>query len=67
MSLDSIITQAREHEYRARTQTDKAMAGVTLPTFKCTRCGGYRPIKGRKRRAGKYVCAPCIAKENSNE
>lgn len=49
-----------EHHYRARTQTDKSVAGVTQPSFRCTRCGQYRRTKGRKRLGKGYVCAPCL-------
>lgn len=48
-----------EHHYRDRTQTDKSMAGVTTPTFRCKRCKEIRSNKGRKRSGQGFLCSRC--------
>jgi len=47
-------------EYRQATAKLK-MIGVSFHVFRCRRCGGSKPIKGRKKLAGRegFICADC--------
>jgi hypothetical protein len=53
-------------QYRQNTEKQKAMAGVSTPSFKCKKCGAFRQQPGRKllvagaRKYG-YICAECVA------
>ena len=49
-------------DYRAQTERQKAMAGVTGPSFRCGECGRSVRIKGRKKTAaGESMMAPMPA------
>lgn len=50
---------ADEHHYRDQTAGQAKFAGVTLPSFVCSRCTRVRAIKGRKKIAGGWMCADC--------
>jgi len=51
-------------EFRAQTDRQKAMAGVTSPSFRCAACGRSSTMKGSKRTAAGTICEKCkIARE----
>lgn len=51
---------ADEHQFRAQTAGQGALAGCMLPSAPCPRCSQVRRIKGRKRTAlGGWMCAAC--------
>jgi len=56
-----------DHHFRRQTEeTHHKMAGVTLPSFRCTKCKQTKMVTGRKQiipgapKFG-YVCAECAA------
>lgn len=58
--------------YRAQTERQKKMPGVTLASFNCQTCGHDRKIAGRKQfvkgttKFG-YVCAECHARREERK
>lgn len=54
---------ADEHAFRAQTDRQRQMAGVTSPSFMCPACRTCRAIAGRIRvqhaPRGRYVCRQC--------
>lgn len=50
--------------FRAETERQRTMPGVTLPSFRCTACRKTRGITGRRQRVpgdrkSGFVCATC--------
>lgn len=51
-------------QYRQRTEdTHRRQAGVTNPSFCCSRCKQYRLVAGRKRHPDgkRWLCRECAA------
>ncbi len=46
-------------DYRAQTERQASMPGVTGPSFRCGECGRTCRIKGRKKTAAGWRCASC--------
>jgi len=58
--------------YRAQTERQKKMPGVTLASFSCQTCGWDRKIAGRKQFVKGttkfcYVCAACHEKREAKK
>lgn len=45
--------------FRAQTERQKPMAGVTSPSFVCKHCQQSRKVSGRKRVPMGWVCKSC--------
>lgn len=68
----SFTYAADEHAYRAQTERQAPMPGVTLGSLVCKACGQSKRIGGRKelvkgcQRLG-YVCAECHARREARK
>lgn len=58
--MTAFASPQREHKFRARTVSDSSLAGVTLPSFICSRCYKPRRAAGRQRIVNAYLCADCF-------
>lgn len=45
--------------FRAQTERQKTMPGVTLPSFRCRECGSKATTKGRQKTANGWRCEAC--------
>ena len=59
----SFAYAADEHAYRAQTERQAPMPGVTRPSFRCQHCGQFRGTQGRQKTATGWRCHACRPKE----
>lgn len=65
MRTPTMTTPAEINAARAETEKQKTMAGCTLPSFRCAKCGqprialGHKPMVKGYPKAG-YACRECV-------